>query len=328
LQVQVHIFEAVRGRLPTPSAPCADGSARTLCLRNPATDLSGTCGWFGPESVVALVMDSSQMHGPGSGSHTPGGTPQAGYGASASGTPAHGITSSVTVQQEPGRTNQAVCERYAPQQNQHAIQQQAGQDGAAAMASSGGFQLPMPSPPPPYVSLTGTPQQSCGAYIPFAPCGQSSTQAASQPSHDDVQLPGWQPLTPQSGGSFAGTSTPPQQQTAACAVGTGAQGDATAVCAPAASRPMQSGMQQAGQMMQNAFRAGMARLSGAGMQGYAQLPAKILQRGVNGESKLLAAPTAEMCASCPLTCPPPPRTHLAMCSHELPSEPPAWCPTA
>lgn len=205
LQVQVHIFEAVRGRLPTPSAPCADGSARTLCLRNPATDLSGTCGWFGPESVVALVMDSSQMHGPGSGSHTPGGTPQAGYGASASGTPAHGITSSVTVQQEPGRTNQAVCERYAPQQNQHAIQQQAGQDGAAAMASSGGFQLPMPSPPPPYVSLTGTPQQSCGAYIPFAPCGQSSTQAASQPSHDDVQLPGWQPLTPQSGGSFAGT---------------------------------------------------------------------------------------------------------------------------
>ena len=55
---------------------------------------------------------------------------------------------------------------------------------------------------------------------------------------------------------------------------------------------------------------------------------EILQRGVNGESKLLAAPTAEMCASCPLTCVTPPRTHLAMCSHELPSEPPAWCPTA
>ena len=35
--------------------------------------------WFGPESVVALVMDSSQMHGPGSGSHPPGGMPQAGY---------------------------------------------------------------------------------------------------------------------------------------------------------------------------------------------------------------------------------------------------------
>ena len=49
---------------------------------------------------------------------------------------------------------------------------------------------------------------------------------------------------------------------------------------------------------------------------------------MNGESKLLAAPTAVMCGSGPLTCPPPPRTHLAMCSRELPPEPPARRPTA
>ncbi|EOD13468.1 hypothetical protein EMIHUDRAFT_356947, partial [Emiliania huxleyi CCMP1516] len=35
-----------------------------------------------------------------------------------------------------------------------------------------------------------------------------------------------------------------------------------------------------------------------------------------------------MCASCPLTCVTPPRTHLAMCSRELPPEPPARRPTA
>ncbi|EOD32219.1 hypothetical protein EMIHUDRAFT_434270 [Emiliania huxleyi CCMP1516] len=35
-----------------------------------------------------------------------------------------------------------------------------------------------------------------------------------------------------------------------------------------------------------------------------------------------------MCGSCPLTCVTPPRTHLAMCSRELPPEPPARRPTA
>ena len=216
------------------------------------------------------------MHGPGSGSHTPGGTPQAGYGASASGTPAHGIS--------PPRSRSSKSLEL---------------DGPTKLCANGTHHSKTSTlsnnKRGKMVRLRWHPAaaSSCRcrrrhrrtsrsrglrnnlaertSLLPRVGTGQSSTQAASQPSHDDVQLPGWQPLTPQSGGSFAGTSTPPQQQTAACAVGTGAQGDATAVCAPAASRPMQSGMQQAGQMMQNAFRAGMARLSGAGMQGYAQL---------------------------------------------------------